>query len=95
VIRFSKVIDRLVIELERNSKDATLDGLSKAFQFIQIPLYPIEYFEEGANFIWTICGKYATSSESIRIRHTFAQVIVDLCQNVAEVLACYHNVNNI
>ena len=95
-IRFLKVIDHFILELEKvpDNNESALEALAKGLQFVKVPIYPIEAFEEGSNFLWTICAKYVTTSDSIRVKFAFAHVMVDLCSSIAEVyLELMHLIN--
>jgi hypothetical protein len=85
-LRFSTVTDRFLSEINKQvaAKEAKLEILIRSMRFLKLKIYPMENLEETADFLRVISDSFQ-ESHSVKIKHAFAQVFVDLLEPLVAV----------
>ena len=87
--RFLSVSDRFIADLEKvppvapKEMEPSIHLLIHGMRYLKLKNYPLEYFEESADFLQSI-AKFFTRSKSHSIRVAYAQVLSKILLPVAE-----------
>ena len=91
---FASVSDRFIAELERlpfNASDATdaqenrrIELIIRAMRFLKLKLYPEAALEETSEFLQSL-GKFFCQVKSIRVKHAYAEIFLELLLPLAGV----------
>jgi len=85
-IRFASVSDKFKSELRAASemKESKVELLIRSMRFLKLKLYPMEALEDTAEFLQE-CSNFFQNAHSIKIKHAFAEVFVELLDPIAAV----------
>ncbi|KAK7203023.1 cell morphogenesis N-terminal-domain-containing protein [Myxozyma melibiosi] len=97
-MRFTSVSDRFIAELEKTAGD---QGLSKeqeqniqvvihGMEYLQLKVYPLELFEDSADFIHSLC-KFFVKSHGQRVKHAYCEILNTLLLSIAGVITAEVN----
>ncbi|OUM68331.1 hypothetical protein PIROE2DRAFT_39268 [Piromyces sp. E2] len=86
-IRFASVSDKFKSELNKAvtvMKESKVELLIHSMRFLKLKLYPMEALEDTAEFL-QVCSNFFQSAHSIKIKHAYAEVFVELLDPIAAV----------
>jgi len=86
-IRFASVSDKFKSELTTAvnvMKESKVELLIHSMRFLKLKLYPMEALEDTAEFL-QVCSNFFQSAHSIKVKHAYAEVFVELLDPIAAV----------
>lgn len=66
------------------SKETKLEIFIRCMRYLKLTVYPMDALEETAEFL-AVCAEIFQNSHSIRIKHAYCRVFIDLLEPIAAV----------
>ncbi|KAK9766570.1 Cell morphogenesis protein PAG1 [Basidiobolus ranarum] len=93
-IRFTSMSDRFIAELEKEpqgGRESSYELIIRGMRCLKLKIYPADALEETADFLQS-CGKFFKTTRSMKIKHAYAQVFVEMLAPIAAVALAEVNI---